>query len=255
MDAMPLGGTLRFELGRTVIPDEILSGIPGAESADYAVLKAIDTGSGIAREDIEHLFEPFFTRREGGTGMGLATVLGIVTSHDGWIDVESRPGEGACFVIHMPMSPCGPVTKEADLPRSAPGGSPVRGAILLIDDEPVVLATTAELLRELGCSVLAAAGGGEALEILEREGDAIDAVILDLSMPGMDGAACFKAIRKTHPGLPVVLASGYSRDGRVQELLDQGADDFLQKPFRLSDLARLLEGLVGDGRSAPSRRG
>jgi PAS domain S-box-containing protein len=247
-DAMPEGGTLRFELDRTVVPSAVLHGFSDGESMELAVLKTMDTGCGIAPEHIDHIFEPFFTTKlEMGTGMGLATVSGIVANHGGWIDVDSPPGEGACFTIYLPLGRPGGEGVEPDLaqmPLTRPAGM---GTVLLVDDELVVLSTTTELLREIGYEVLQASGGAVALEILRERRSEVDAVILDLSMPGMDGSTCFLALRKMMPDIPVILASGYSRDGRVQELIDLGANDYLQKPYRLADLAAMLVRLTGDG--------
>jgi signal transduction histidine kinase/CheY-like chemotaxis protein len=248
-DAMPQGGKLRFELHRTVVPNAVLQGCAEGQPMELAVLKTIDTGCGIAAEHIDHIFEPFFTtKREEGTGMGLATVFGIVANHGGWIDVESKPGEGAAFVIHLPLSQQVGDRVELDPVRTTKAHPSGRGTVLLVDDELVVLSTTAELLMEIGYDVLQASDGAMALDLLRAHGEAIDAVMLDLAMPGMDGSACFFAIREMLPGMPVIIASGFSRDGRVQELIDSGADDFLQKPYRLADLAAMIVRLTGAGR-------
>lgn len=251
-DAMPQGGKLRFELHRTVVPSAVLQGFPEGEPMELAVLKTIDTGCGIAAENMDHIFEPFFTtKREEGTGMGLATVFGIVANHGGWVDVESSPGKGASFVIHLPLGQPVDGTVEPG-PVRTPDAHPMgKGTVLLVDDEPVVLSTTAELLREIGFDVLQAPDGAKALDLLRSHGDVIDAVVLDLAMPGMDGSTCFFAIREMLPEMPVIIASGFSRDGRVQELIDMGADDFLQKPYRLADLAAMMVRLTGAGRIHP----
>ena len=243
--AMPDGGTLRFSLRKALLPGAVLKGDDGSTPLELAVIRTEDSGCGVSPEHIDRIFEPFFTtKQEEGTGMGLATAFGIVANHGGWIDVDSTPGEGSIFTIYLPLCQPTDAAGEPDppsLPAPPPRG---RGTVLLVDDESVVLDTTSEMLREIGYSVLTVSSGAAAVELFRRRGSEIDAVVLDLSMPGMDGRACFMELRGIDAEIPVVLASGFSRDGRVQELLDLGVNEYLQKPYRLNDLASTLRKLV-----------
>ena len=245
-DAMPDGGELRFDLVRqTLAPGT--AGLPAdAGPMELAVLKTSDTGIGIPQENIERIFEPFFTTKaEEGTGMGLATVYGIVVNHGGWIDVDSIPGRGSVFTVYLPIDQ-GSGTAAEDEAGTAERSSGISGkSILVVDDEFVVVATLSELLNELGYSVTPAPGGERALELFSNDPGAFDAVILDLSMPVMDGKECFERLREIDPAVNVILATGFSRDGRVQELLDMGVRGFLQKPFRLKELADMLMRILG----------
>lgn len=244
-DAMPNGGVLRFTLEKKHIPGVVLSGRTETDSMELAILRTEDTGSGIAPEDIDRIFEPFFTTKmEEGTGMGLATAFGIVANHGGWIDVESPADVGTIFTIYLPLGQTVDPERNEDI--SAVRSPPVtgKGTVLLIDDELVVLNTTTELLMEIGYDVLNASNGAAAIELFRSHTSDIDAIVLDLSMPGMDGRACFIELRKLDQHTPVILASGFSRDGRVQELLDLGINEYLQKPYTLSELADTLQRLM-----------
>jgi len=243
-DAMPEGGKLKFILRKGDASTSIIGG-NADESMQLAVLKAADTGCGISDEYIERIFEPFFTTKdEEGTGMGLATVYGIVVNHGGWIDVDSLPGSGTEFTIFIPIDSAeGPEVEMTHTLDIIPDGKAKR--ILIVDDEFLVAATLTELLTEMGYMVTSASGGERAVELFTENPNAFKVVILDLSMPEMDGRECFLRLREVDPGVKVILATGFSRDGRVQELLDMGVMAFLQKPFRLQELAAILTDLIG----------
>jgi len=245
-DAMPDGGELKFTLKRETVSSVIIDGKPDGESLEFAVLKTIDSGSGILDEHLERIFEPFFTTKdEEGTGMGLATVYGVVENHGGWVSVDSKPGEGTMFTVYLPLDTCSvdEVREKHGLlhDKESKGRG---GTILVVDDEFTVVATLTALLEEIGYSVVSVPGGMRALEVYAADPDGFDAVLLDLSMPEMDGKECFVKLREIDPEVKVILATGYSRNGRVQELLDLGVKGFLQKPFRLNELAVLLSDLI-----------
>ncbi|MEN8207839.1 MAG: response regulator [Candidatus Fermentibacteria bacterium] len=244
-DAMPEGGELKFSLKRETVPAEITNGRQEGGPLELAVLKTADTGSGIPVENHERIFEPFFTTKdEEGTGMGLATVYGIVANHGGWVDVESQSGSGAIFSVYLPLDKTGETEENEDswLPERPSDG---RGhTILVVDDESVVVATLTDLLSEIGYGVIPVPNGKRAIEVFSSDPGSFDAVVLDLSMPEMDGKECFERLRDIDPGVKVILITGFSRDGRVQELLDMGVKGFLQKPFRLKKLAAVLTDLI-----------
>jgi len=233
-DAMPDGGTLAI---RTSVEDLGAGVQPGLPAGPHLVLSVADTGVGIPKENLERVFEPFFTTKpEGrGTGLGLATAYGIVKGHGGAVRVASEVGGGSRFTVFLPLLE-EPAAERAPVERPAPRGS---GVVLVVDDEEVVRRTAAQMLSALGFEPVPVAGGQEALDWLERSRPPA-AVVLDLMMPGMDGRACFRAMRARQPTLPVIVSSGFARNGRAQELLDEGAVEFVQKPYRAADLARAL---------------
>jgi CheY-like chemotaxis protein len=247
-DAMPEGGHLRFILRSQDIDPEILGLARDGESLKLAVLRTEDTGCGISRENQEKIFEPFFTtKEEEGTGMGLATVYGIVINHGGWIDVSSRPGDGSVFTVYLPIDTSSTDNEEDEQVTEEPVARVSGRTILVVDDEYMVITTLMELLKELGYNVVTAPGGERAIQLFSRDPSQFDAVILDLSMPGMDGKECFEKLERLDPEVKVILATGFSKDGRVQELLDMGVMGFLQKPFRMKELAELLERIMNSG--------
>ncbi len=233
-DAMPAGGTLTLATSLVEVGERDLAAHPTARAGCYVALAVVDTGVGIPREILDRIFEPFFTTKEagGGTGMGLATVYGIATSHGGFVEVESEVGRGARFTLHLPAhdgAPCSEV---------APAARPIEPRrVLVVDDEALVRTATQHALERMGCVTVGADGGAAAVTFLRENPRAVDLAIVDLAMPGMDGVDTFRALREVEAGLPVVIASGYGHNGRVQEVLDAGAVDFLQKPWSSEELA------------------
>jgi len=241
-DAMPSGGTLRLESAvRDLGPGESpRGGAPGR----YLELAVSDTGVGIPPEHLERIFEPFFTTKpEGkGTGLGLATVYGIVKAHGGAVSVETAVGKGTRFRVLLPLAQPAAEGARAAADEAAPRG---QGRVLLVDDEEAVRRTGARVLESLGYSAVPASGGQEALDWLAANPGPLAAVVLDLSMPGLDGAETFRRMRALRPDLRIIVSSGFDRTGAAQALLDAGAVAFVQKPYRVRDFARALAGLPG----------
>jgi CheY-like chemotaxis protein len=215
---------------------------------DYAFLEVRDTGCGMTPETQSRIFDPFFTTKFTGRGLGLAVVLGIVRAHRGGISVASRPGAGTAVTIILPLaSEAAPAATPEAAEREPWRGS---GAVLLVDDEPLVRSVAAEMLRMLGYEVVEAGDGIEALERFgERRGDIV-LVILDLTMPRMDGRETLKALRAIDPTLPVLVASGYSQEGCGGWFAGEAGVGFIAKPFRLTALEGRIAELLGHDRGS-----
>ena len=237
-DAMPDGGELAFATRHSVHED------PARRFIEIAVS---DTGSGMDAATRQRIFEPFFTTKEPGkgTGLGLATVYGVVRNHGGVISVDSTPGQGSTFTIALPLL-AGPGGESGESRAAHPSQAAVPRRILVVDDEDVVRNITGELLRHLGHVAITCTSADEAVERCQRDGP-FDVVILDLIMPRSGGRQSFIALRAAQPGLRIIIASGLSLNDEVQALLDLGACGFLQKPFTRGDLGKAVEAAMATG--------
>jgi signal transduction histidine kinase/CheY-like chemotaxis protein len=233
-DAMAEGGTLRLATHMTGHAD-IASARFRAQPGRYVQLAVTDTGVGMDQETQERIFEPFFTTKEmgRGTGLGLASVYGIVKGHDGYVDLDSEKGRGTCFRIYLPVSDI-PAEAVEPLRSDSVSGS---GGVLIVDDEDLVLSVAAEMVEKMGYQVFKAGSGGEALEILKRNKNQIDLVILDMIMPDMSGSQTFDQLMALAPAIRVILSTGYSLDGHAAEIMERGCRGVLQKPFTFQTLS------------------
>ncbi len=215
------------DLASTPIDDELPAG-------EYATLEVIDTGVGMDEDTLQRVFDPFYSTKFAGRGLGLASALGIVRGHRGALQAETRVGEGTCFRVLLPrVPPPAEVTEDRQRPVVRTSGS---GTILLVDDEADVRESTGMILESAGYSVISADGGHEAVAVFERGSQAVNAVILDLSMPGMGGLTTFQELRRLDPGVPIVLCSGYSEHDVAERFRGLDVDAFLKKPYELVDL-------------------
>jgi PAS domain S-box-containing protein len=233
--AMPDGGEL-FLATENLTLDESYAQPYSVRAGPYVKVTVADTGVGIARKDLGRIFEPFFTTKEmgRGTGLGLASVYGIVKSHGGHINVYSEEGQGTTFNFYLPASPR-EVAQEAP-----PADTAVRRGhetILLIDDEEMILDVGKGLLSELGYTVLTASSGPEALEIYRARRADIGMVVMDMIMPGMSGGETFDRLKAIDPDVKVLLSSGYTINGQASHILERGCDGFIQKPFNMQQLS------------------
>ncbi|HEX4342571.1 MAG TPA: response regulator [Verrucomicrobiae bacterium] len=256
-DAMPEGGEIIVSTERINTTAYYLKSHSEASMGEFICLKVTDTGTGIAPGHLPHIFEPFFSTKEigKGTGLGLATVYGIVKQHRGWIDVESQLEKGTTFKIFFPAANNG----SAISTPVAPKANPVRGTetVLLVEDDTAVRSFTRRLLENFGYKVIEADSGVDALKIWETEGERIDLLITDLVMPGgITGRELAEKLTTKSPPLRVIYMSGYSLNviSKDTDFLTRNKNNFLQKPF-LSDalLNTVRESL--DGRTSAARAG
>ena len=237
-DAMPRGGKLTIQADEiTITAKESLSN-PKSRSGRFARITVADTGSGIAPEALAHLFEPFFTTKEPGrgTGLGLATVYGIVKQHEGWIEVENEPGLGARFKLFLPA-----VVPEAVKDDAMPAKTQIpRGneTILLVEDEDAVRRLARMFLERQGYRVVEAASGKDGLAILEKNELKIDLLLTDMVMPGgISGRELASRLRVIKPGLKIIYTTGYSLDAIGQDMVLEEGLNFLAKPYHPHNLA------------------
>jgi CheY-like chemotaxis protein len=201
---------------------------------DYACLEVVDRGNGIAEEDIEKIFDPFFSSKFTGRGLGLSVVLGIARAHGGAVTVKTEPGRGSTFRVFLPVSNAEVASQADEAPRSpevAWGGT-----VLLVEDEPMVRKLGQSALTSLGFEVLLAGDGIEAMEVFRHHKDEVRCVVCDVTIPRMDGWETLTALRKLAPGLPVVLASGYDKSQVMAGNHPELPGAFLSKPYRLHEL-------------------
>jgi CheY-like chemotaxis protein len=250
---MPDGGDL-FVSTSLLSTDEV--GVVGLDAADvpaWLCLTVHDTGIGMSREVQARIFEPFFTTKEPGkgTGLGLATVYGIVQQHGGAVRVWSSPGAGATFRILLPASPGRIEREEAPAPPvTAPSAD---ATVLVVEDEPAVRLLTAAVLERAGYEVLTASSGRTALEAWRLHRPSIGVVVTDIVMPeGMTGTELARVLQADDPGLPVVFVSGYLSEAAVTDVELQDGVNFLQKPFQLDALTRIVRQAI-DGRRGQAR--
>ena len=239
-DAMPEGGTLTIETENITLDKDYARTHLGANPGNYVLLSISDTGIGIDKKALNHIFEPFYTTKEkgDGTGLGLAMVYGIVKNHGGYIMCYSEPGEGTVFKIYFPVID-GPVISLPDSEENTElmGGTET---ILLVDDEDFIREVAEKILVKFGYTVLTAPDGEKALDIYREKKEGISLVILDLIMPGMGGKKCLEKILDINPAQSVIIASGYSVNGQTQEALNLGAKGYLKKPYELESMLALV---------------
>jgi len=246
-DAMPGGGTLAMGLQAVELDAVYARAIPDAVPGRYVALRVSDTGSGIPPEILDRIFDPFFTTKaaDKGTGLGLSTVLGIVKGHGGFVQVYSQPGEGTIFTVYLPVAPSDagaavPAT-AVETPEAGQGHGET---VLFVDDEAAVREVGRTVLERLNYQVLLATDGADGLVRAAEHRHALSAVITDLHMPHMDGLAFVRALHRTLPNLPVVVASGRVDEAAASELLRLGVTRRLDKPFTQAQLARELRELL-----------
>jgi two-component system cell cycle sensor histidine kinase/response regulator CckA len=245
-DAMPSGGTLTVRTEDVTIDDNHLRNVPEAVTGHYVCLSVRDTGIGMDLQTRSRIFEPFFTTKEvgKGTGMGLATVYGIVKQHDGWIEVESEAGQGTTFKVYLPVCKEG-ADEESRVVQFTPHRLGEGRTVLVVEDDPSVRGLVKEILVHHHYRVIEAGDGQEALALAQKHSEEIALLLTDMVMPrGISGRDLAARLLASHPDLKVIYTSGYSPelfDGNLA--LEEGIN-YLPKPYTSSMLARILGGAL-----------
>ena len=245
-DAMPDSGRLLFEIENATLDDDYTNRHLGALPGNYVLLSVSDTGEGMDKETQEKIFEPFFTTKEigKGTGLGLASVYGIVKSHKGYITCYSEVGLGTTFKIYFPAIVKPEVRETRDGERK-----PIpRGAetILLVDDEESIREFAQQALMKFGYTVMTASTGEEALERYSTKPNEIDLIVTDLGMPGMGGHRFLQELIRLNPAVKVIIASGYAISGQVKQSMEAGAMGYVGKPYQLADLLKTVREVLDE---------
>ncbi|MBV9552860.1 MAG: PAS domain-containing protein [Alphaproteobacteria bacterium] len=249
-DAMPGGGTLTIRTANHTQAGPMRRGAETMPVGSYVLIEVADTGMGIPKENLERIFEPFFSTKEigSGTGLGLSTVYGIVKQTGGFIFVDSARGKGATFQIYLPRHQQSDLAAAARADTGEP--APVTdltgiGTVMLVEDEDPVRIFGARALRNKGYTVLEARSGEAALELIGSTAEKIDLLITDVVMPKMDGPGLVREVRETHPEMKVIFISGYTEDSFRQRLDSDSNIHFLPKPFSLKQLASKVKEVIG----------
>ena len=245
-DAMPRGGEVRITTRNLRLARDLHRDRAVILKGDYVVVEVADSGTGIPEGKLNKIFEPFYTTKQvgEGTGLGLSTAYGIIKQTGGFIFVDSPPGQGAVFTIYLPAyeksAIVAPPEPEPRRPRDLSG----RGIVMLVEDEDAVRSFAARALQLRGYTVIEAASGEEALEILEDPSLHIDIMVSDVIMPGLDGPAWVREARKTRPEAKVIFVSGYAEDAFAKNLPEEAKFGFLPKPFTLKQLATTVKDML-----------
>ncbi len=241
-DAMPYGGKLIIEAACETLTEQYVRTHVGAKAGSYVRLSVSDTGMGMDEETRKRIFEPFFTTKESGkgTGLGLSMVYGVVKNHGGFVHVYSELGHGTTFRIYLPISGKPERTETSEL------ATPVGGdeLILVVDDEKRIRSLAKDMLESFGYRILTAEDGVDAVKIYAQHKDEVGLVILDMVMPKMGGRETYLKLKELNPGVSVLLSTGYSQNGKAQEILDSGVMGFIQKPYQLHTLLSKVRSIL-----------
>jgi PAS domain S-box-containing protein len=241
--AMPEGGDIFIHTKNVTLDDEDVIHY-GVKPGQFVKVSVTDTGVGMDEETQQHIFEPFFTTKKlgRGTGLGLASVYGIIKNHGGLINFSSKKSEGTTFNFYLPVV-------EAQIIKQLPDDIEdeiLHGTetILIVDDEEIILDVSREMLSRMGYDVIIAEGGKGALEIFKKDKDKIALVILDMIMPDVGGSHVYNVLKEIKPDVKVLLSSGYSLDGQASEIMSRDCDGFIQKPFNMIQLSKMIRKIL-----------
>jgi CheY-like chemotaxis protein len=218
-----------------------------AKPGRYVKISVTDSGTGIPQDIIDKIFDPFFTTKElsKGTGLGLSTVMGIVKSHEGFINVYSEPGKGTTFRVYLPVIELSSEARKEQTQRL----SPPRGngeTILVVDDEASILTITSQTLQTFGYRTLTATDGATAVAVYAEHMNEIAVVLTDMAMPIMDGPATIRALKQINPAVKIIAASGLNANGGVAKVSGAGVKHFLTKPYTAATLLRTMRAILDE---------
>jgi signal transduction histidine kinase/ActR/RegA family two-component response regulator len=238
-DAMPDGGTLTLTTKNGELDELLAKSHAEAPVGPYVIISVADTGIGMDQRTKEKLFEPFFTTKDigKGVGLGLASVYGSVTSHDGYISVDSDVGRGSTITVYLPVDKNGQFRFQGCGDRTVTHGN---GTVVVIDDDEPIRAVYREMLSEIGYTVVEFKGAAQAIEYYRTHWREVDLVITDMIMEGLNGMACFRELIKINPSVKTVLSSGYSFSAEKKDILKEGIAGVLQKPFDCIQLSHVV---------------
>jgi two-component system, cell cycle sensor histidine kinase and response regulator CckA len=241
-EAMPSGGHLYIEAQNAIL-DKYYPRLNGLKPGKYVKVSVTDTGIGMDEKTMERIFEPFFTTKEmgRGTGLGLASVYGIVKGHKGLINCYSQLGHGTTFNLYVPSYVKGEIVENPTKTEEFPKGTET---VLLVDDEEMIVSVGEEILQTLGYEVIVARGGLEAIDLFAQNRNKISIVILDMIMPDLEGGKTFDALRRIDSKVKVILSSGYSLNGEAESIMNRGCNAFMQKPFNTYTLSKTLREVI-----------
>ena len=239
------GGELVLEIIEDVKEDELKGFRSADDDKDYFKMLIKDSGIGMDSSTIKQIFEPFFSKKDKsmGTGLGLTIVYNVVQQSGGFIDIDSEPGKGTEFKIYLPKYFNGFELEESAKTEITVKGE---GTVLVIDDEPVLRELAKSMLSQAGYEVIVACDGIEGVEVYKKYMDKIDVVLLDMMMPNMNGKEAFIELSAINKDVKVVMASGFTQDHRVEDVLKSGARDFLQKPYTIFTLSDKISKVINE---------
>jgi PAS domain S-box-containing protein len=247
-DAMPNGGNLTVSVENCELDEQYAAMHIQAKPGRYVIISVTDSGMGMPPDVIDKIFEPFFTTKElnKGTGLGLSTVMAIVKSHDGIINVYSEPGKGTTFKVYLPaMETSCEARKEQSEAASLPRGN--GEMILVVDDEASILTITGQTLQAFGYRILTASDGADALGVYAEHKNEIAVVLTDMMMPVLDGPAMIHALMRMNPTVKIVAASGLNANGNVAKISGAGVKHFLTKPYTAGTLLKTIRAILDEG--------
>jgi signal transduction histidine kinase/ActR/RegA family two-component response regulator len=243
-DAMPSGGTLTFTTENGALPELLAQSRPAAPGGPYVIISVADTGVGMDKHTKEKLFEPFFTTKDigKGAGLGLASVYGSVTSHNGFITVESQVGKGSTLTLYLPAD------KNTRLKDTSDSSGVTRGtgSVMVIDNDEPIRVVCREMLMEMGYSVSEFESAAPAIAYYRTNWQSVDLVITDMIMEGQSGMECFREMVKINPSVKAVLSSGYSFSGEIPDIIREGIRGVIQKPFDIMQLSHVVADAIKD---------
>ena len=241
---MPDGGIIKLSAENVTVDAE--SNVPIMQGK-YVKITVADTGVGIPEQHLTKIFDPYFTTKEGGSGLGLAVVYSVIKKHAGYLSVESKAGVGTMFYIYLPAS-----NKEA-IPTKSIDNKPIfgKGRILIMDDEELIRDVCGRMLAKLGYEVGYALDGQEAIDLYKKEKDAghpFNAIIMDLTIPGgMGGKEAIKKLHEIDPKVKAIVSSGYSEDAAMSDFGKSGFKAVIAKPYRITDLSETVHQVLSEG--------